>query len=218
MIAALAALLLASAPVGPVGGAWEPCLAGGYDGSAPEVAARLDLGPDRRFRYELTYGALDEAATGTWRWADGAVLLTSDPVTPPRFVLAEPGVADLARAGRRIALDLPRGLPPQYFSAVVTLDDGRRIARRFDDQGVLPLEAGERPVALVVTLAVFDVSSERLELSGDGEARIRFEPNDLGLVAFRDARLALEGETLTLDRHDRSLRFARVSGCGRGRR
>jgi hypothetical protein len=41
-------------------------LVGVYDGGQMEMAAGLELTKDGRFRYALSYGALDEGAAGTW--------------------------------------------------------------------------------------------------------------------------------------------------------
>ena len=51
------------------------------------MAAMLDLGADGRFQYDLSYGALDEEARGKWEFDGSRVLLTSDPVAPPKFVV-----------------------------------------------------------------------------------------------------------------------------------
>ena len=41
-------------------------LVGAYDGGQMEMAAGLELTKDGKFRFGLSYGALDEAAAGTW--------------------------------------------------------------------------------------------------------------------------------------------------------
>ena len=51
-------------------------LAGVYDGGQMEVAAALELGKDGRFRYMFSYGALDEAAAGSWATQAGTVVLS----------------------------------------------------------------------------------------------------------------------------------------------
>lgn len=51
-------------------------LAGIYDGGQMEIAAGLELTKDGKFRYVLSYGALDEAAAGTWSAAGNSVALT----------------------------------------------------------------------------------------------------------------------------------------------
>jgi len=51
-------------------------LVGQYDGGQIEMAAGLELGKDGKFRYGLSYGALDEAAAGSWEASGETVILT----------------------------------------------------------------------------------------------------------------------------------------------
>ena len=61
----LPAITLAAAPV--LAADQHPAsLVGVYDGGQMEMAAGLELTKDGRFRYALSYGALDEGAAGTW--------------------------------------------------------------------------------------------------------------------------------------------------------
>ena len=76
-MALLAAFLLFAAPVSAA-----PQVAGLYETQQIEVAAALELQPDGRFRYVLSYGAVDEAAEGDWRFDGAAVHLTSNPMPP----------------------------------------------------------------------------------------------------------------------------------------
>ena len=68
----IAALVLAAAPV-----AAPATLVGLYRSHQMEVGAALDLRADGRFRYQLDYGAVSEAADGRWTAANGVVLLNS---------------------------------------------------------------------------------------------------------------------------------------------
>lgn len=186
-------------------------LAGTYDGGQIEVAAGLELGTDGRFRYMLAYGALDEAAEGVWRFEGGQVLLTSDPIAAPRFVLLDRHPAPGGRL--RIALALPEGMSPQYFEVESRHADGRVSAQQFgDDSGSLDLDPGDRPIAVVVTLPIVDLRSEPVEVTGAGGAaiRFRFEPRDLGKVAFARTPLRIDDGDLVLTRHDLTLRFRRT--------
>ena len=101
------------------------CLAGQYRGDQTELVAELILASDGRFRYGLSYGALDERAQGRWESDGTQVFLDSDPVTPPSFTLL-----DQSPAGEnefRLKLDLPDGISPQYFNALAVLSDGRFV-------------------------------------------------------------------------------------------
>ena len=65
----IAALLLAAADTAPV--------TGFYRSNQMEVGAALELDPDGRFMYQLDYGAVSEAAEGTWSSDGKTVYLTA---------------------------------------------------------------------------------------------------------------------------------------------
>ncbi|MES2097546.1 MAG: hypothetical protein V4459_12375 [Pseudomonadota bacterium] len=191
-------------------------LAGQYDGGQMEMAAGLDLRPDGRFDYALSYGALDEGASGVWRVDGGRVLLTSDPVTVPRFVLLQNRPATDGKM--RILLDLPERWSRQVFHAEIGLEDGRVVERQLsDDDDVIALEPGENPVSVRVGMAVFDLRSDEVRLAGGpaSQIRLRFEPNDLGKVVFANTPLRIDGRNLILDRFDRAIVFRRIDAKGR---
>jgi hypothetical protein len=77
-------LVIAATGSGPAT-AQSGSLAGVYDGGQMEIAAALELKPDGRFNYALSYGALDEQATGRWTISGDRVLLSSNPVVAPRL-------------------------------------------------------------------------------------------------------------------------------------
>jgi hypothetical protein len=186
-------------------------LAGRYDGGQTEMAAFLELQPDGRFRYALSYGALDEQAEGRWEPDGSHVRLTSAPTTPPKFVLL--GARPTDAATLEVALDLPPGVSRQYFNARVKLADGRTLEPQFAEGGLeMPLAPGDRPVSIALLLPVFGLEGEPAPLpAGKGAAvRFRFEPNDIGKVAFAREGLAVEPQGLRLQRHDRSILFRRV--------
>jgi hypothetical protein len=199
----------AAAPVAPL----PVCLVGRYDGSAHEMAARLELSADGRFGYELSYGALDEGSEGTWRADDAAVYLTSDPVEAPRFAV----VADAPAPGKdvRVSLVLPAGLSAQYFAALVTYADGQRVGQQFDGETLTlgKRDAVSAPTAITVMLPLFDVSSGALPIEKGGRDMIvRFDPNDLGRVPFAAAPMSRGEGDLRLERHGREIVFRQGSG------
>lgn len=192
-------------------------LVGTYDGRQMEIAAGLELRADGRFRYGLSYGALDEEAEGTWTVDGRQVLLTSDPLTPPRFALTEQGTGPAGQLG--IALDLPEGLSPQYFQAEVEFADGRRTERQLtEEQAPILLDPGEQVVAVTLILPIYDLRSDTARLSGSKghRLRFRFEPHDLGKVAFSRTALPIDQGDLILERHDRTIRFHRTAAVSPG--
>lgn len=65
----IAALLLAATDA--------PSVTGFYRSNQMEVGAALELDPDGRFMYQLDYGAVSEAAEGTWTSDGATVFLTA---------------------------------------------------------------------------------------------------------------------------------------------
>lgn len=199
--------LLVAGPLLADGGKHPAKLVGQYEGGQMEVAAALELRADGRFSYALGYGALDESAEGSWEFDGSAVLLTSDPVAAPRFVVLGQKPAP---GGLRIALGVPRGMSRQYFDALVTFADGRTDQRQFGEDGLtVPFRPGERLRSVRLVLGMYEVASEPIPIRAPAGTAltVRFEPRDLGKVAFARTPLKVEGGVLQLQRYDRLLRF-----------
>ena len=204
-------LLLANAAADP-----HPAqYVGRYNGGQMEVAAALELSADGRFRYALSYGALDEQASGTWHAEGAGVVLDSDAVKAPRFVLLgqERGEARVVQLG----LELPEGTDAQFFLAGIELADGRVMGGHFSAEGYsFPLEPGQEPVRVQIALPMFDISSDPVSVDPARglRFRFRFEPNELGRVDFRGTLLRVEKGQLLLDRHGVALHFRRMKPGG----
>jgi len=187
-------------------------LAGRYDGHQTEMAAGLELGADGRFRYGLAYGALDEQAAGSWTYDGSRVWLTSDPVAAPQFVLL--AATPLQTGTLKVALDLPQGMNRQYFKALIRLADGRSMERQFGDEGLeVQLGPSERVVSVALLLPVYGLEGEPAPLAGSpgGDAHFRFDPNDLGTVAFAREPLLVSPDGLRLERLGRTIVFRRAA-------
>lgn len=190
--------------------AQSPSLVGTYDGGQMEIAAGLELRADRRFRYALSYGALDEEAAGTWTINGNQVLLTSDPVVAPRFVLVAHNRG--ADGVFQIKLDVPNGVSRQYFDAVITSRNGDTQRKQLGDDGLSsPFTSANVPTSVRMLLPVFSIIGEPVTLDSSSGylVRFRFEPNDLGKVAFQATPLRIVNGELLLDRHGRTVRFKR---------
>lgn len=187
-------------------------LVGDYDGGQMEMAAGLRLKADGQFEYGLSYGALDEEAAGSWTADDREVLLTSDPVTPPRFSLA--GQKPAAAGVLRITLDMPGRINRQLFDAHILLADGRSVDQQLgEDATLVRFEPGNPPVKIALSFDVFGLASDPVTIDrakGYG-LDFRFEPNDLGKVDFRATPLKRAGNDLLLERYGRSITFRRVT-------
>ncbi len=202
---------LAALAKAPSGSPKQTNVVGIYDGGQTEMAVGLELRKDGRFRYGLSYGALDEQAQGTWASDEDQVLLTSDPFVPPRFTLA--GRLDAPAGQLSITLELPNGMSRQYFQAELRLADGSVVEHQLNDrQEPLAFDPREKPVSVALTLPIFGLRSETVDLSGAAGSvvRFRFEPNALGTVAFSKTALRKDHGALILMRHDRTIRFRRL--------
>jgi hypothetical protein len=122
-------------------------LVGIYDGHQMEIAAGLELRADGRFRYALSYGALDEEAAGKWIISGNRVLLTSDPLRAPRFVLVSrgKGVDGLLQ----VNVEVPNGLSRQYFDALITKTNGETDRKQLAENGLsLPFTGDTAPTSI----------------------------------------------------------------------
>jgi hypothetical protein len=207
------ALPLAAAGFATSVEAQSASLAGIYDGGQMEMAAGLELQANGRFRYALSYGALDEQAAGRWTSSGGAVLLTSDPVTAPRFVLVSRGKGP--DGVLQLILDVPKGVSRQYFSAEIRKANGETQRQQLREDGLsVPYNKNNLPTGIRLLLPVFSVVGEPISLdpNAGNSVRFRFEPNDIGKADFRATPLRIIGRDLVLDRHGRTIRFRRTKG------
>jgi hypothetical protein len=205
----LAVLILAASAAAPVRAQDEGGdLAGLYTGSQAEVGAMLELDENGRYRYELSYGALDEWSAGTWTKQGDAVVLQSDPYVAPAFEMSEQGPAS---GGLTVTMDLPNGLDPQYFAVTLHRKDGSAAFESMTSVG-LEIPMGDNPVvSLRPVLPVMDLMGPSFAVPEGGAAlKIAFRPNDLGFAGFSGEVLARSGTAFAMARHGLTLRFRRV--------
>lgn len=207
MLAVALALVAAATALPPAAQA----LVGTYATHQMEMAGGLELTADGRFRYMLSYGAIDETGAGEWALGDGVVRLTSSPMPrPPRFVLVRD---DPAPAGE---LDLT--LEPPGFNcggpldALATIDQGAPPVRvRADETGRVDLGDRPMPIAIRPLIPIYGPAGEAVPIAPARGHKLlfRFEPNDLGQVAFEREPLAIDGDTLIITRWDTMITFRR---------
>lgn len=188
----------------------EARLAAQYTARHMEMGGGILLRPDGRFYYELSYGALDEVAVGQWACDEDTVFLTSDPVNPPRFHVEHVGEGTPGQL--HVALDLPEGVPRQYFGVIVRYADGSLQRRQFDEDGLTIDLSTSVPVSVVPVLEVYELAGDPIQLpAAPGfEVHLRFTPNDLGKVDFSHTPLKRVGDGLLLRRFDSVIRLVRV--------
>lgn len=192
----------------------EPVSAAGvYDGSQMEMAAGLELGVDGRYRYGLSYGAVDEVSQGSWTGAEGGIVLNSDPSTPPQFELLD--IEENSGSAGTLILSLDgAGLPLPLFSAVVEHADGTVSVLDFSEGGLkIPIPSSEEAVSIGLLLPIYEVRGERRTVSRPAGTKLRFAflPNDLGFKAFDGAFLPKKDGAFVLERHGRTISFRKVA-------
>ena len=204
-IAAILALTAAAPPD-------APSVAGMYEIRQMELAGGLELQPNGHFRYGFTYGAVDEEAEGDWRFDGEAVRLTSRPMPKePTFDL----VTDTPAPRCTLAVSVDWGRfgwqsPPDLLVAYADAPKQLHLVQP-DERGSVHLD--NCAVATIMPLVpMFGVAGAPIALSPatGHKLALRFVPNQLGHVAFRDEPLKLDGSTLVMQRYDAEIRFLRV--------
>jgi len=187
-------------------------IAGNYEIHQMEMAGGLELHANGHFRYAFSYGAVDEEAEGDWAFDGSAVHLTSKPMpTEPTFDL----VKDTPAPKCTLSLSVEWG-KFGWSSApdVLVTYEGSPTDLHFaqaDEKGTVHLD--KCAVTSVFPLVpMFGTPGEPLKLSPATGHRLslRFVPNDLGHVAFRDEPLKVDGTGLVWERYDAEIRFLRV--------
>ena len=197
-----ALLLLAAAAPSPVGM---------YQTHQMEVAAALELKPDHRFRYALSYGAVDEEGEGDWTFDGKTVRLTSNPMPKaPSFELVRDDPAP--KGELYLKLEDPGFEWGHPLEAIAADESKRGFEVEADDSGRVDL-SGKPPVAMVAPeMPVFGPTGDVFPLSADRGHKLlfRFHRNDLGRARFDHEVLERDGTDLLLKRYDTSFRFQKV--------
>jgi len=191
-------------------------LVGYYNGGQMEVGAQLQLKADGHFSYELAYGALDEAAEGTWEFKQDAVFLTTVPaVVPPRFVVESDMHSPQGELW--ITVSNPAFLQGsrQRIYLIYGPNEQADMAQVGED-GRVALPGNRWPTAIIPEIPVYPIMAKPIPLTATQGHRIvmRFEPNDIGKANFHAARLGIEGGVLIMPRRDLQviLHFRRQDG------
>lgn len=192
----------------------EPAsVAGTYDGSQTEMAATLELGAEGRYRYALSYGAVDEFSSGTWARKDGGIVLNSDPSTPPQFELLGTENGSAPKDAVRVHLEGVGNLPLSLFSVIVERGDGTSATVDFSDAGVdIPVSPTDQVLSISLALPMYEIRGEPVTVPGPAGKALYFgfHANDLGFKAFKDTVLFESDGMFLLERYDRQIVFRRV--------
>jgi len=186
-------------------------VAGLYQSQQMEVGAALELQKNGHFRYQLDYGAISEGAEGDWTFDGTSVHLTSKPMPKePTFDLVRDRPAP--RCTLSLTVDWGKFNWSSAPDVLVTYATSPRELHflQSDEKGNVHLE--NCAVAQVFPLVpMFQIPGEPIKLNPKTGHRLslKFQPNELGHVAFRNELLKLDGSNLLLERYDAEIRFIR---------
>jgi hypothetical protein len=184
---------------------------GMYETHQMEVAAGLELKANHRFRYALSYGAVDEEGEGTWTFDGKSVRLTSNPMPKaPSFELVRDDPAP--KGELYLKLEDPGFEWGHPLYALAAGESRQAFGIEADDSGRVDL-SGKPAVAMIAPeMPVFGPTGDVFKLSQDRGHRLlfRFHRNDLGKARFNGETLRIVGKELLLDRYDMTFRFAKV--------
>ncbi|MEP7129878.1 MAG: hypothetical protein ABI770_01985 [Sphingomicrobium sp.] len=202
----IAALVLFAAPA-PA----QASPTGLYELHQMEMGGGLELQANGRFRYALTYGAVDEEAEGDWTFDGKTVRLTSNPMPKaPSFELVHD---DSAPKGELyLTLEDP-GFEWGHALKAIAADAAKRgFEIAADDSGRVDLSGKPAIVAVAPEMPVYGPTGDIFPLSADRGHRLlfRFHANDLGKARFDKQELQQDGPELRMERYDTSLRFGKV--------
>ena len=177
-----------------------------------DAASMLEITADGRWRYGLSYGALDEEGDGRWRRDGGRLLLDTDPrPVPPAFT--QHAVRWLDQPEMRVLVVGPGGRGIAGIDIVVRFDRGDPVAGYTQQDGwSMALPPDRRPVAVVLSLDMFGVAGSKfaVDAARGNDLEFLFTPNDLGRPDFRDLPVEVEGDALVMLRDGARLRYVRV--------
>jgi len=176
----------------------------------PDTAGALDLRADGTFRYELSEGALDEHAEGTWSETGGDIRLDTAPKPkPPSFARgpdnASPGALTIQvklADGRELAgVDFRLGLSDGSSVAGYTQAEGWNFAER----------AGRSIVWAEIYEPIYAVASQRFAIEPPATGGLVFllTPNDIDTVDFVHAQLEPRSDDFVLHHPRGELRMVR---------
>jgi hypothetical protein len=194
-----------------VAAAAVPSPAGRYEIHQMEMGGGLELEANGHFRYGFAYGAVDEESEGDWSFDGQVVHLTTRPMpVEPTFDL----VSDTAAPKCTLSLSVDWGkfgwssAPDLLVAYEGTPKQLHRL--QADDKGMVHLENCAVTTILPI-VPMFGVPGAPLKLSPatGHKLSLRFRPNDLGHVAFRNEPLRLDGAGLVMERYDTQIRFLR---------
>lgn len=187
---------------------------GVYVAQQGETATALELEQGGRYRWLYSQGALDLTSEGKWVAEGGAIILTSDPVTPPSFAFS--GTSASGKAGLIVQVLTSSGEPIPAVEVVLRYRSGRENVGHTGPGGQhhFELPSGETIEHILLALPAFELRSQEFSLSPKAGETLSFqlEPNDVGKQPFAGERLAATGKGFKLSFRGQPLDYERQEG------
>lgn len=185
-----------------------------------EVGSCIRFSTDGRFEYFLAYGAYDENSEGTWRIANGALVLDS-PAYDRRPTFAFKRLQASRDRAFAVIVENGAGRGMAGIDVAVTCDGRTREAGYTQEYG-LSLECGAAPSAILLSVRMYNLAPQNIDVAGrQGSGRtfvFSFDPGDLGRKRFvgltvrrdgNDALLMVYAGTPIRELEGRTLRYER---------
>ena len=174
-----------------------------------DVASGLRLGPDGRFQYFLSAGALDERAEGRWSAAGGIATLTTEPKpVPPVFRAGPPAKA--GGAPLAVKVSSPGGGGIAGVDLRIGFDEGAPVEDYTQEDGwTLPAEEKRIPRWIELSVPMHAIASPRfpIDLASGNALAFTLVPNDLGKFDFTGVRVEVGKKALIVHRGGGRLRY-----------
>lgn len=162
---------------------------GRYDGNSFETAMGMVVRPDGTFQWGLSVGGLDLRAEGTWKEANGFIVLKSDPKpVAPEFTWS--AVEDASDGPFLRIVWADSGKPFSFADVRGLCANGELIVTPVIDGDWSPGETCDKPETIELYLRTYQVLSGPFELKGEREVQagqtivFDFHRNDLGVADF----------------------------------
>ena len=173
----------------------EYCLSG-----VRETGSCMRLSPGGKWEYFLSYGAYDEQSEGTWKVANGGVVVDSLPYD--RRATFSFKRLQKSESGAYTVLVVSKGDKGIAGIDVVVTCDGTRKGGYTQYYG-LEVDCAQAPAAVALALRMFGLAPQRIDVAGQAGADktyvFEFEPGDLGKRKFTAQRLQIgTDESLTM--------------------
>jgi hypothetical protein len=165
-----------------------------------EVGSCIRLSPDGKFEYFLAYGAYDEAAEGTWRVANGAVVVTT-PAYDKRPTFSFKRMQTSKSGAYDVIVEAESGQPIPGIDVGVTCDGATKSAGVTQAAG-FAVDCKGAPSTIFLGLGMFGVVPQPIDVAPragtDKTYVFGFTPGDLGRKRFADVPLRVAGDALEM--------------------